>query len=252
MSENFNLGDTVAKIFVFKDQNGSLVDPTTVSVLILNPNGQVAAAQTLSDLTRKSVGVYQFLFTLPNDALVGLWLLQVSDSASNFSRVKDYPVLVVDVARAGAAVYADEHAVVNALQMTFDSTSQTFTVFGLAIAQVAVYSHINFANGYVDSLVDWVDPKSKKYRACVQAAVALACRRILVTASGGILQGAFDYRLGDLMVTRASVSKEVYLAAIQAFESEFRGALTNVATVAKIGEAKLASQVPRKRPLMID
>ncbi len=252
MSESLNPGGTVAKIFTFKDQNGSLFDPTTVSVIIIDPNGGTVATQSLSNLTKKSVGMYQFLYNLAGDAPTGLWMIQVTGTLSNFTQVKDYPALVVDSLKAGAAVYADERAVVNALQMTFDSASKTFMVFGLPIAQVAVLSHINFANGYVDSLTDQVDPKSKKYRACIQAAVALACRRILVTASGGALQGAFDYRLGDLLVTRANVTKEVYLAAIQAFESEFRGALTNVATVAKIGESKLASQVPQKRPLMVD
>ncbi|MGD0072529.1 MAG: hypothetical protein ABSB71_13335 [Candidatus Bathyarchaeia archaeon] len=252
MSESFSPGGSVAKILTFRDQNGSLFDPTTVSVIIINPNGETVATQNLSNLTKKSVGVYQFLYSLAIDALTGLWMVQVTGMLSNFTQVKDYPVLVVDVAKAGAAVYADERAVVNALQMTFDVASKTFMVFGLPIAQVAVLAHISFANGYVDSLTGQVDPKSKKYRACVQAAVALACRRVLITASGGVLQGAFDYRLGDLLVTRANVTKEVYVAAIQAFESEFHGALVNVATVAKIGECKLASQVPQKRPLMVD
>jgi hypothetical protein len=79
------------------------------------------------------------------------------------------------------------------------------------------------------------------------AALNMACLRVLVAASGGMLQGAFDYRLGDLYITKASVSRLAFQNAVEGFRNDLIRALLNFTKPVVAAEASAAGEVPKYR-----
>jgi hypothetical protein len=70
---------------------------------------------------------------------------------------------------------------------------------------------------------------------------------VLVAASGGMLLGAADYKLGDLFVTKGPIGKFSFQSAVQSFQESFTRNIVNLSTVAIGAQAKLGHAVPRCR-----
>ena len=73
--QRYYRGDTVGKIFTFKNESGNLFDPSTISIAIKKPDGTTAETKTLDDLTRTETGTYKLLYNIPSDAPYGMWKL---------------------------------------------------------------------------------------------------------------------------------------------------------------------------------
>ena len=146
--------------------------------------------------------------------------------------------------------YSDVQSHLNA---SFDSASLTYTVFGLPVAQASFQAHVDYANLYVNSIVgqDLVvtDPR---YNWAKMSAINLACLRVLVAASGGMLLGAFDYRLGDLYITKASIGRLAFEGAVQGFRNDLLRVLVNFAMPVVAAEASAKDEVPVYRGGLIN
>ena len=80
----------------------------------------------------------------------------------------------------------------------------------------------------------------------------MACLRVLVAASGGMLLGAFDYRLGDLYITKASIGRLGFEGAVTGVRDDLLRALMNFATPVKAAEASAKDEVPTYRGGLIN
>ena len=139
------------------------------------------------------------------------------------------------------------------LNATFDSAALTYTVFGLPVSQAAFQAHVDYANLYVNSIVgqDLLATDSR-YNWAKMTAFNLASLRILVAASGGMLLGAFDYRLGDLYITKASIGRLAFEGAVQGFRNDLLRVLVNFALPVKAVEASAKDEVPTYRGGLIN
>ena len=84
------------------------------------------------------------------------------------------------------------------------------------------------------------------------AALNLASLRVLVAASGGMLLGAFDYRLGDLFITKATIGRVAFQNAAQGFKDDLVRMLMNFATPVIAAEASTKDEVPTYRGGLIN
>ena len=136
----------------------------------------------------------------------------------------------------------------NELNASFDASTSTYTVFGLAVGQAAFQAHVDFANLYANSIVGQnlltTDPR---YNWAKMMAINLACLRVLVAASGGMILGAFDYRLGDLYIMKSNISKFAYQSAVQRYQADLTKTLVNFATPVATADMQAAGDVPRYR-----
>ena len=97
MTQKTYRGDTIGRIFHFKDENDAYFDPSTVTIKIIDPNGTTKATLSLSDLTKIDTGQYKMTYNVPNDAEYGLWTIQVTATASgNAQNTEEF---VFDVVR---------------------------------------------------------------------------------------------------------------------------------------------------------
>ena len=136
----------------------------------------------------------------------------------------------------------------NHLNASYDSGSLTYTVFGLPVSQASFHAHVDFANLYMNSIVGAdLTSEDPRYSWAKMAAFNLASLRVLVAASGGMLLGAFDYRLGDLYITKASISRLAFEGAAQNFRNDLLRVLVNFAVPVKAAEASAAGEVPTYR-----
>jgi hypothetical protein len=134
------------------------------------------------------------------------------------------------------------------LNASFDSASLSYTVFGLPVAQVSFQAHVDYANLYVNAIVGAdLTADNPRYNWAKMCALNLASLHILVAASGGMLLGAFDYRLGDLYITKASIGRLAFEGAVEGFRNDLLRALMNFATPAKAAEATAKEEVPKYR-----
>jgi hypothetical protein len=131
------------------------------------------------------------------------------------------------------------------LNASFDASGLSYTVFGLPVAQASFQAHVDYANLYVNSIVGQdllvTDPR---YNWAKMSAINLACLRILVAASGGMLLGAFDYRLGDLFITKATIGRVAFQNAAQGFKDDLVRMLMNFAAPVVAAEASAKDEVP--------
>jgi hypothetical protein len=140
---------------------------------------------------------------------------------------------------------------VSHLNASGPDSNGNYTVYGLPIASASMQTQIDHANKYISSLVpSLTGPGSTDLReaSAELAALDLACMGILVTASGGMLLGAADYKLGDLFVTKGTVGKFEFQNAVQSYQDSFNRNVTNLSTVALGAKAALGYRVPRKEP----
>jgi hypothetical protein len=145
--------------------------------------------------------------------------------------------------------YSDVQSQLNA---SYDGVS-TYTVFGLSVTQTAFQAHVDFANLYVNSIVGFdLQTTDPRYNWAKMAALNLACLRVLVAASGGMLQGAFDYRLGDIEARKATISTLAYKSAVDACKEDLVRMLMNFATPVVTAEASAKDDVPTYRGGLIN
>lgn len=139
------------------------------------------------------------------------------------------------------------------LNASFDSPSSIYTVFGLPVSQASFQAHVDHANLYVYAMVGLdLAANDQRYNWAKMAALELACLRVLVAASGGMLLGAFDYRLGDLYITKASISRLAFEGAVKGFQDDLLRMLTNFATPVVTAEASGKDDVPTYRGGLIN
>jgi len=125
-----------------------------------------------------------------------------------------------------------------------DSTGN-YTVYGLPVSQQGIQAQVDHANTYINSLLPNVTSTDPRYPSAQLAALDMACMDVLVAASGGMLLGAADYKLGDLFVTKGTITKFAYQTAVQNFKDDFVRNITNLSTVAIGAVARTAFSVPR-------
>ena len=139
--------------------------------------------------------------------------------------------------------------VVSHLNITGPDNNGNYTVFGLTISTSCLQSQIDHANKYIASLVPTLSPGCLDPREpfAELAALDLSCMSILVAASGGMLLGAADYKLGDLFVTKGTIGKFAFQSAVQSFQDSFTRNIVNLSTVAIGAKARLGYAVPRRK-----
>ncbi len=131
------------------------------------------------------------------------------------------------------------------------NSTGAYTVYGLPVSQQGIQAQVDHANIYINSLVSNVTSTDPRYPFAQLAALDLACMGVLVAASGGMLLGAADYKLGDLFVTKGAVGKFELQSAVQSFQDSFTRNVMNLSTVVVAAEARLGQEVPNYRgPLM--
>jgi hypothetical protein len=124
--------------------------------------------------------------------------------------------------------------VANHLNAASVDSSGNYVVFGLAVSQTAFQAQVDYANLYIYSLTGQVLPlDNPRFNWAKMAALNLACLRVLVAASGGLLLGAFDYRLGDLFITKSSASRLAFETAVQGFCDELLRIMVNLTSPAQ-------------------
>ena len=128
----------------------------------------------------------------------------------------------------------------------------TYTIYGLPVSQQGIQAQIDHANIYVNGLVPSLSPSDSRYPFARLAALDLACLGILVSASGGMLLGAADYKLGDLFVTKGTVGKFAIQSAVQSYRDSFSRNVMNLVTVALAAEASAAREVPQYKGGLIN
>lgn len=128
--------------------------------------------------------------------------------------------------------------------------SGNYTVFGLAVSQASFQAHVDYANLYVNSLGQDLSEDDERYNWAKTVALNLACLRVLVAASGGLLLSAFDYRLGDLFITKSSAGRLAFETAVQAFRDDLLRVMTNLTSPAESFDS--TRWVPRYRGPSLD
>jgi uncharacterized protein YfaS (alpha-2-macroglobulin family) len=94
--QRYYRGDTLGKVFTFKNESGNLFDPTTISIAIKKPDGTTAATKTMADLTQTGTGTYKLLYNIPSDAPYGMWKLAATAtySVGNLQNTEEFTFIV--------------------------------------------------------------------------------------------------------------------------------------------------------------
>ncbi len=136
--------------------------------------------------------------------------------------------------------------VIGFLNATGPDSNSNYLVYGLSVSSNSVQAYVDHANTYIGSLVPTVTSTDPRYSFAQLAALDLACMSVLVAATGGMLLGAADYKLGDLFVTKGTIGKFALQSAVQSFKESFSRNVMNLSTVAVATEAHLARGVPNR------
>ncbi len=133
-----------------------------------------------------------------------------------------------------STVYVTTSDIQGHLNSSDADASGNYTVFGLAVTQTSLKAHVDYTNLYVNSIVGQsLTEADERFNWAKMIAINLACLRVLVAASGGLLMGAFDYRLGDLFITKSSPGRLAFETAVQALRADLLRALMNFTSPAK-------------------
>lgn len=126
-------------------------------------------------------------------------------------------------------IFITASEVANHLNAAGADSSGNYVVFGLAVSQTCFQAHVDYANLYIYSLTGQELPlEDPRFNWAKMAALDLACLRVLVAASGGLLLGAFDYRLGDLFITKSSACRLAFETSVQGFRDEMLRVMVNL------------------------
>ena len=137
--------------------------------------------------------------------------------------------------------------VIGFLNATGPDSNSNYTVYGLSVSGNSVQAYVDHANTYIGSFAPSVTPMDPRYPFAQLAALDLACMSVLVAASGGMLLGAADYKLGDLFVTKGTIGKFSFQSAVQSFQDSFTRNIANLSTGAVSAKARLGNEVPHHR-----
>jgi len=137
--------------------------------------------------------------------------------------------------------------VIAQLNATGPDSNNNYTVYGLTIAQATMQAHTDYANTYINGLLQNLATSDPRYPLAKLAALNIACLRVLVVSSGGSLVGVFDYFLGDMRVMRNSPYGAALLRTIAELQSSLLKMMTNLSTPVMTGDAAAGSQVPTYR-----
>src|SRR5208283_6133800 len=140
--------------------------------------------------------------------------------------------------------FTSPEEVIGFLNATGPDSNSNYLVYGLSVSSNSVQAYVDHANTYIGSLVPSVTSTDPRYSFAQLAALDLACRGVLVAASGGMLLGAADYKLGDLFVTKGTVGKFALQEAVQSYQDSFSRNVMNLSTVAIGAQARLGHEVP--------
>lgn len=121
------------------------------------------------------------------------------------------------------------------LNATYDSVNKIYTLFNeLTISEDSFKSQVDFADLYVSSYALHDENKEPEaYRIAKLCALNLACFRILVVASGGLLEGITTFRLGDLHESRAESIKIAVENSINLYKTTYETLILQIGTIAK-------------------
>lgn len=75
---SYTPGSTITHTFTFLDENGNVYDPSTVTGSIQGTTGATYVSLSLSNFTRVSTGVYTLSYTLPSNAALGTWSINLT------------------------------------------------------------------------------------------------------------------------------------------------------------------------------
>lgn len=66
-------GDTLGKRLLFYDADNVLIDPDTIAIQMIDPNGTVVDTLAIGDLARSAVGTYRLTWNVPAIGPTGIW-----------------------------------------------------------------------------------------------------------------------------------------------------------------------------------
>lgn len=226
---------TIAHGTTFTDVNHGLSAPPNVYDITLQPEDDLGGRTCwVSDITGTTFRINISFVDPEVDHVIGYTIITTVSGPTPPTQPP-----------AGPGMYVSAEDVQAHLNASYDAISLTYTIFGLPVSQASFQAHVYIANLYVNSIVGSdLQASDPRYNWAKMAAVQLACLRILVAASGGMLQGAFDYRLGDLYITKASIGKLAFESAAQGFRNDLIRTLTNFARPVVAAEASAKDDVP--------
>jgi len=73
-------GETYKITVNVKDENGNLVDPSTISCAIIAPDG---TEKSSGNMNRDAEGIYSYTYAIPSNASVGIWTAKVTATDLN-------------------------------------------------------------------------------------------------------------------------------------------------------------------------
>lgn len=83
-----------------KDSSGTVTDPTTLALEIIDVVGTVIETKAIGDLTKESTGIYTYLYSIPTDAAYGDWQYKFT-AATTESTVVDANYFTIDAFDSG-------------------------------------------------------------------------------------------------------------------------------------------------------
>jgi hypothetical protein len=138
--------------------------------------------------------------------------------------------------------------VVAQLNASGPDSNNNYTVYGLTISQATIQAHVNYANNYITAMISTpLTSADVRFASASIACLDLACLRVLVVSSGGSLNGAYDYFLGDLRITRAAPYAGALQRTIEGLKADVIKMITNLSTPVVIGNVKYGDQTPTYR-----
>ena len=256
-----NTGDLSPSIVAtLQNSDGSIFNLTGCSVVFqMSQQGQILFSHAAT-VTNATGGIVQYNWQ-ESDTLdvfgvcTGIFIVTLPGGATQtFPTVGEFYIifpLQPVTTPSTLPQYATVSQVMAHLNVQGPDSNGAYTVYGLPVSQQGIQAQVDHANTYISSLVQNVIPTDPRYPFAMLAALDMACMGVLVAASGGMLIGATDYRLGDLFITKATVGKFAYQSAVASFQSDLSRVLMNFSTVAIGAKANLGEQVPRYKGALI-
>ncbi len=261
-SVEMNTGDVSPSIVAtLQNSDGSVFNLTGCSVVFqMSQQGQVLFSHACT-ITNAAAGVVQYNWQESDTEDVygvctGQFLVTLSSGAQqSFPTVGVFYIIfpIQPVTTPSTLTqFTSLSDIMGHLNVQGPNSAGTYTVYGLPVSQQGIQAQVDHANLYISSLVPSVTSTDPRYPFAQLAALDLACMGVLVAASGGMLLGAADYKLGDLFVTKGTVGKFALQSAVQSFQDSFTRNVMNLSTVALGAEARLGQDVPRFRGGLIN
>ena len=259
-SVEMNTGDLSPSIVAtMQNSDGSIFNLTGCSVVFqLSQNGQVLFSKP-AVVMNASGGVVQYNWstgdTNYSGVCTGLFIVTLPGGATQtFPTVGVFYVIfpLQPSTSSTAPAYTSFSEVMSHLNVQGPDSTGNYTVYGLPVSQQGIQAQVDHANLYISSLVSSLTSTDPRYPFAQLAALDLACMGVLVAASGGMLLGAADYKLGDLFVTKGTVGKFALQSAVQSYQDSFSRNVMNLSTVALGAEARLGREVPHYKGGLIN